>query len=152
MLLFNWTKLILIWSWITRFAFTCCRPFQMQVFCTVVQPLAWLQLTWRIVWSLFTSSAACYCVVLLSTLCRVRLNYLMLIAGCPPLIVSPLYAALPPSQQLKAFAPTPKVNILHTGILFLLPLLMLVLLWPLVFKLPMPSVLWRCWLNVRKGI
>jgi len=48
-------------------------------------------------------------VVSLLTVCCVNFTYLMLVAGCPPLSISPLYAALPPSQQLKAFGPAPKV-------------------------------------------
>ena len=32
------------------------------------------------------------------------------VTGCPPLIAYALYSALPPSQQMRVFEPTPKAN------------------------------------------
>lgn len=31
--------------------------------------------------------------------------------GCGPMVVIPLYASLPPAQQLRVFLPAPKVNV-----------------------------------------
>ena len=74
----------------------------------------WQDFSWQR--ALCCASVTAESLVILLCHCRhstvwwcINFTYLLLIAGCPLLVVSPLYAALPPSQQLKVFGPTPKV-------------------------------------------